>query len=83
VGELRYVASYYVGLRDGNGDPILDSPWGILLLGEGDGKFLPPRGYKWGKISSRRVNGDGDEEVFLIPVPAGPVKLTRDDVFMY
>jgi hypothetical protein len=44
VGELRYVASYYVGLRDGNGDPILDSLWGILLLGEGDGEVSSPTG---------------------------------------
>jgi hypothetical protein len=35
------------------------------------GKFLPPRGCKWGKVLPRRVNGDGDGEAFPIPVPRG------------
>jgi hypothetical protein len=30
--------------RDGNGDPIPDSPRGIHLLGDGDGKKLIPTG---------------------------------------
>jgi hypothetical protein len=30
--------------RDGNGDPIPDSPWGIPLLGDGDGKISSPTG---------------------------------------
>jgi hypothetical protein len=30
--------------RDGNGDPILDSPRGIPLLGNGDGKISSPTG---------------------------------------
>jgi hypothetical protein len=83
VGKLRCVASYYVGLRDGNGDPILDSLCGILLLGEGDGEVSSPRGCKRRKILPRRVNGDGDGKVFPIPVPPGPIKLTRDNIFMY
>jgi hypothetical protein len=30
--------------RDGNGDPILDSPRGIPLLGDGDGEISSPTG---------------------------------------
>jgi hypothetical protein len=30
--------------RDGNGDPIPDSPWGIPLLGDGYGINLVPAG---------------------------------------
>jgi hypothetical protein len=33
-----------VGVRDGNGDPIPDSPRGIPLLGDGDGKVSSPTG---------------------------------------
>jgi hypothetical protein len=57
--------------RDGNGDPIPDSPRGIPLLGDGDGEIFSPRGCKWGKFLPRLVNGDGDGEAFPIPVPRG------------
>jgi hypothetical protein len=30
--------------RDGNGDPIPDSPRGIPLLGDGDGEISSPTG---------------------------------------
>jgi hypothetical protein len=30
--------------RDGNGDPIPDSPWGIPLLGDGDREVSSPTG---------------------------------------
>jgi hypothetical protein len=32
------------GDRDGNGDPIPDSPRGIPLLGDGDGEISSPTG---------------------------------------
>jgi hypothetical protein len=32
------------GLRDGNGAPFPDSPWGIHPLGDGDGYILLPMG---------------------------------------
>jgi hypothetical protein len=38
------VGSIYVEHRDGNGDPIPDSPRGIPLLGDGDGTNLIPAG---------------------------------------
>jgi hypothetical protein len=57
--------------RDGNGDPIPDSPRRIPLLEDGDGEETSPRGYKRGKFISRRVNGNGDGEAFPIPVPRG------------
>jgi len=37
-----------VACKDGNGDPIPDSPWGIPLLGDGDGEILFPVGKKMG-----------------------------------
>jgi hypothetical protein len=58
-------------IRDGNGDPIPDSPRGIPLLGDGDGEISSPTGCKRGKFLPRRVNGDGDGEAFPIPVPRG------------
>ena len=40
VSKDRVVAS--IVAKDGNGDPIPDSPRGILPLGDGDGgKFIP------------------------------------------
>jgi hypothetical protein len=45
--------------RDGNGDPIPDSPRGIPLLGNENETEASPAGYKLGKFISRRVNGDG------------------------
>jgi hypothetical protein len=38
--------------RDGNGDPIPDSPRGIHLLGDGDGNILVPMGNQTGKFVS-------------------------------
>jgi hypothetical protein len=38
--------------RDGNRDPIPDSPRGIHLLGDGDGNILVPIGNQTGKIVS-------------------------------
>jgi hypothetical protein len=45
--------------RDGNGDPIPDSPRGIPLLGNENEKETSPAGYKLEKFISRWVNGDG------------------------
>jgi hypothetical protein len=36
--------------RDGNGDPIPDSPWGIHPLGDGDGNSFIPTGNQTGQI---------------------------------
>jgi hypothetical protein len=41
--------------RDGNGDPIPDSPRGIPLLGDGDGAHFVPMGIKRGRSDPRRV----------------------------
>jgi hypothetical protein len=42
----EWVRVFYatVWIRDGNGDPIPDSPWGIPLLGDGDGEVSSPTG---------------------------------------
>jgi hypothetical protein len=55
----------------------------MLPLGVRMRKVLSPRECKSGKILSRWVNGDGNEETFLNPRSLrGPVKLIYDDVFM-
>jgi hypothetical protein len=41
---LRSCGRCLVGFRDGNGDPIPDSPRGIPLLGDGYGTNLVPAG---------------------------------------
>jgi hypothetical protein len=41
TGLRGFVAVHH---RDGNGDPIPDSPWGIPLLGDGDGEISSPTG---------------------------------------
>jgi hypothetical protein len=39
---MSYLLSFHlIRTRDGNEDPILDSLFGILPLGDGMGKFLP------------------------------------------
>jgi hypothetical protein len=44
-GALRCVcAGGAARVRDGNGDPIPDSPRGIPLLGDGDGEVSSPTG---------------------------------------
>lgn len=62
---MSYLLSFHlVRTRDGNEDPILDSLFGILPLGDGMVKFLPQWGCKRGKLFSQRVNGH--EEAFPI-----------------
>jgi hypothetical protein len=52
-------------------DSILDSLQGISLLGDEDEETSSPTGMSTEKNSPRRVNGDGHEETFHIPVPCG------------
>jgi hypothetical protein len=42
----------FIASRDGNGDPIPDSPRGIHPLGNGDGTNLVPTGNETGEIAS-------------------------------
>jgi hypothetical protein len=44
VGPVAAEEGDTVARRDGNGDPIPDSPWGIPLLGDGDGEVSSPTG---------------------------------------
>ena len=58
---------------DGNGDPKPDSPWGIPLLGIGDGKDLLPTGRLTGKIPSPSgLAGSGTFPLSPYPKPANP-----------
>lgn len=51
--------------------PDPDSPRGIPLLRDGDGKVSSPTGMQTGKIISGRINRDEDGKAFSIPVPHG------------
>jgi hypothetical protein len=62
----------YVCARDGNGDPIPDSPQGIPLLGDGDGMNFIPTGMKTGKnCPSSGLAGAGTIHRSPCPVPPG------------
>jgi hypothetical protein len=56
--------------RDGNGDLILDSPPEISLFGDVDEGNLVLTRIKMGKLCSRRVRGDMDENYLSSPFPA-------------
>jgi len=59
--------------KDGNGDPIPDSPRGIPLLGDGDGKILIPTGKKTGRNQSPSgLAGTGMVVCAPYPIPASP-----------
>jgi hypothetical protein len=63
----------YVCARDGNGDPIPDSPQGIPLLGDGDGMNFIPTGMKTGKnCPSSGLAGAGTIHRSPSPFPATP-----------
>jgi len=60
---------------DGNGDPIPDSPWGIPLLGDGDGEILFPMGKKTGENQSPSgLAGTGMVHHPPYPIPASPTR---------
>ena len=68
-----------MGGKDGNGDPIPDSPQGILLLGDGDGKILIPTGKKTGRNQSPSGlagTGMGDQSPY--PISASPPRLVLE-----
>jgi hypothetical protein len=69
--------------RDGNGEPILDSPREFLYYGTGMWKFFPPWGCKQGKILSRRANGDEDGEAFPHSVLCGDLLNLHMTIFLY
>ena len=60
-------------IKDGNGDPIPDSPRGILPLGDGDGGKLIPMGkYLVGRLSPSGMAGTGMVAWSPTPIPANP-----------
>jgi hypothetical protein len=62
--------------RDGNGDPIPDSPRGIHLLGDGDGTNLIPMGNQTGEIASPSgMAGTGMYGCPPSPFPRNPLAL--------
>ena len=63
----------HTGTQDGNGDPIPDSPRGILPLGDGDGARLIPTGMNLvGKLSPSGIAGTGMVRCAPTPIPADP-----------
>ena len=61
------------GTKDVNGDPIPDSPWRILPLGDGDGGELIPTGKDMvGMLSPLGMAGTGMVAWSPTPIPANP-----------
>jgi hypothetical protein len=61
-----------VGRKDGDGDPIPDSPRGIPLLGDGDGDLSSPTGMETVEFCSPSgLTGTGMGTHSPSPFPAG------------
>ena len=62
-----------VECKDGNGDPIPDSPWGFLPLGDVDGGELIPTGMELVELlSPSGMAGMGMVPWSPTPIPASP-----------
>ena len=68
-GTRRTLEALSPRIPDGNGDPIPDSPWGILPLGDINGAKLSPMGiYLVEILSPSGMAGAG-----MVPVSPSPV----------